>query len=149
VLNLSSTRPFRDTLACLFACLLCVLFVVSVIAHRCSNFWCSAAFVLGHFVALSTSGARPVQPLAPFIHYLSLTLHFSRVLTFYSSQIDSLYTACCTQVSNSVLPADALGRSDALCSFTLTLGFPSSQRVHHLGALQRRLPACVVLLGQL
>ena len=141
----------------LLACLLSVLFVVSVIAHRCSNFWCSAAFVLGHFVALSTSGARPVQPsiarpvqpLATFIHYLSLTLHFSRVLTFYSSQIDSLYTACCTQVSNSVLPADALGRSDALCSFTLTLGFPSSQRVHHLGALQRRLPACVVLLGQL
>ena len=45
----------------LFPCLFCVLFVASVIAHRCSNFWCSAALVLGYFVALSTSGARPVQ----------------------------------------------------------------------------------------
>ena len=45
---------------CLLACF-CVLFVASVIAHRCSNFWCSAALVLGYFVALSTSGARPVQ----------------------------------------------------------------------------------------
>ena len=45
----------------MLVCLFCVLFVASVIAHRCSNFWCSAALVLGYFVTLSTSGGWPVQ----------------------------------------------------------------------------------------
>ncbi len=60
--SMSSARPLRghSVVCVLLACLRVV--VVPAITHRCSNHWCLAAPLLGGFVALSTSGARPVQP---------------------------------------------------------------------------------------
>ena len=52
----------------LLVCLFCVLFVASVIAHRCSNFWCSAALVIGSsaFLVPRPLWSLPVPVLASF-----------------------------------------------------------------------------------